>query len=58
MLEKGSADERKSSIGLLNVKARLREYYGEKASLELMSRNGMNTSAIMTIPLGEGEQDA
>ena len=58
LLENGSADERKSSIGLLNVKARLREYYGENANLELMSRNGMNTSAIMTIPLKEGETDA
>ena len=58
LLENGSADERKSSIGLLNVKARLREYYGESANLELMSRNGMNTSAVMTIPLKGGETDA
>ena len=53
LLREGSADEQESSIGLLNVRARLKGCYGEKADLEIMSRDGMSTSVVITIPTQE-----
>lgn len=56
LLQNGSADERESSIGLLNVRARLKGCFGDGADLEILSRDGMSTSVVITIPISkEGE---
>lgn len=53
LLREGSADEQEKSIGLLNVRARLKGCYGENADLEILSRDGMSTSVVITIPVHE-----
>lgn len=56
LLREGSADERESSIGLLNVRARLKGCFGPQADLQIMARGGMNTSIVLTIPTQEEER--
>lgn len=53
ILREGSADERTKSIGLLNVRARLKGCFGSEADLQILARDGMNTSIVITIPTQE-----
>lgn len=50
MLREKTADTQSSSIGLLNVLARLKSCFGEGADLQILSRDGMNTSIVLTLP--------
>lgn len=45
-----------ASIGLLNVLARLQNCYGSGADLQIFSREGMNTSVVITIPAQKGSE--
>lgn len=38
------------SIGLLNLNQRLKSCFGQQAGIQLFSREGMNTSIVITIP--------
>ncbi|WP_312641029.1 histidine kinase [Hydrogenoanaerobacterium sp.] len=49
-LHQKSADAQNTSIGLLNVRARICSSFGEAADLQIMSRNGMNTSIVLSLP--------
>ena len=53
ILREGSVEEQESSIGLLNVRARLKGCYGDDAELEILSRDGMSTSVVLTIPVAK-----
>lgn len=55
MLHEQAAEDQSSSIGLLNVLARLKSCFGAGADLQILSRNGMNTSIVLTLPLEKGD---
>ncbi|HLK04062.1 MAG TPA: ATP-binding protein, partial [Candidatus Acidoferrum sp.] len=44
-------------VGLTNVQSRLKQLYGEKASLELTGCEGRGCQAIITIPLRSSHED-
>lgn len=51
-LKNGDSYTKDKSIGLLNVSRRLKSCFGQKAGIELFSREGMNTSVVIIIPKG------
>lgn len=53
MLHEKKADAQGTSIGMLNVLARLKSCFGSGADLRVMSRDGMNTSIVLTLPYGK-----
>lgn len=55
MLREKTTDTQSSSIGLLNVLARLKSCFGSRADLQILSRDGMNTSIILTLPHAKEE---
>jgi two-component system LytT family sensor kinase len=44
-------------VGLTNVQSRLKQLYGDEASLELTGGNGRGCEAIITIPLRSSHED-
>ncbi len=57
-LNGGSADGSSGSIGLLNVHRRIQSIYGKPYGISILSRAGMNTSVVITIPRKGEETDA
>jgi LytS/YehU family sensor histidine kinase len=45
-------------VGLTNVQSRLKQLYGDEASLELSSSGGRGCEALITIPLRSPHEDA
>jgi two-component system, LytTR family, sensor kinase len=45
-------------VGLTNVQSRLKQLYGDEASLELTSAGGRGCEALITIPLRSSHEDA
>ena len=45
-------------VGLTNVQSRLKQLYGDEASLELTSAGGRGCEAVITIPLRSSHEDA
>ena len=45
-------------VGLTNVQSRLKQLYGNEASLELTGGNGRGFEAVITIPLRSSHEDA
>ena len=59
LLADGNPYGAKQSIGLLNVCQRIRNTYGQQYGVSILFRAGMNTSAIITIPrLDKEEEDS
>lgn len=55
-LKNGDSDSTPGSIGLLNVHRRIQSIYGKPYGISILSRPGMNTSVVITIPKeGGGE---
>lgn len=50
MLTSQDTYKQNKSIGLLNLNQRLKSCYGPLAQVKIMSRQGMNTSVVITIP--------
>lgn len=50
MLSDRDTYKQKQSIGLLNLNQRLKSCYGVQAGVKMLSREGMNTSIVITIP--------
>lgn len=50
MLSSQDSYKQKKSIGLLNLNQRLKSCFGPHAGLKVFSREGMNTSIVITIP--------
>ncbi|OAB47540.1 cache domain-containing sensor histidine kinase [Paenibacillus antarcticus] len=50
MLHSQDTYKQNQSIGLLNLNQRLKSCFGSEAGLQIFSREGMNTSIIITIP--------
>lgn len=50
-LENGDSANESHSIGLLNVHQRIKSLYGEGYGVSILSRPGMNTSVVITIPM-------
>lgn len=57
-LKNADSDSAPGSIGLLNVHRRVRSIYGEPYGISILSRPGMNTSVIITIPRKGEEKNA
>ena len=55
MLHEKKAETQSASIGMLNVLARLQSSFGGGADLRVMSRDGMNTSIVLTLPYTKEE---
>ena len=51
-LSNGSFEPTGSGIGLMNIRERLRIYFGEEAHIEISSRANEGTSVTLTIPFG------
>lgn len=50
MLSNQDTYKQNQSIGLLNLNQRLKSCYGMQAGVKMLSREGMNTSIVITIP--------
>lgn len=50
MLSNQDTYKQNQSIGLLNLNQRLKSCYGMQAGVKILSREGMNTSVVITIP--------
>lgn len=57
-LKSGDSDSASGSIGLLNVHRRIQSIYGKPYGVSILSRPGMNTSVVITIPRKEEEENA
>lgn len=57
MLRQGNAESESYSIGLLNVLGRLRSCFGMDVDLRVLSRLGMNTCVVISIPWKEEKPD-
>jgi two-component system sensor histidine kinase YesM len=55
-LQKGDSGSASGNIGLLNVHKRIQSIYGKPYGISILSRSGMNTSVIITIPRREEEK--
>jgi two-component system sensor histidine kinase YesM len=55
-LQNGDSGSASGNIGLLNVHKRIQSIYGEPYGISILSRAGMNTSVIITIPRKEEEK--
>lgn len=56
-LETGTVYLQEKSIGLLNVNARLKRKYGSSYGIELISREGSQTTAVIRLPDSEEGKD-
>lgn len=54
MLSSQDTYKQHKSIGLLNLNQRLKSCFGQQAGIQVFSREGMNTSIVITIPKGKG----
>lgn len=57
-LKNGDTDSASGGIGLLNVHRRIQSIYGKPYGISILSRPGMNTSVVITIPREEEEKNA
>ena len=53
-----TASRLRFGVGLTNIQSRLKQLYGDKASLELTGGDGRGCEAIITIPLRSSHEDA